>query len=65
MATITILEKPTTKKVRLEVNMDQWERLADALGFYNPSFLKTIKESIKESRAGKVRKIKSLADLNR
>lgn len=63
MATITILPQSRSRKVRVEINLDQWERLADIFGFYQPEFLKTIKQSLKESHEGRVRKIASLRDL--
>ncbi len=57
MSTITILEKPTARKIRVEIDLQQWERLADIFGFYQPAFLKTLKQSLKESRKGLVYKI--------
>ena len=65
MPTITILEKPATRKVKVEIDLQQWEQLADVFGFYKPSFLKTLKQSLKESRKGLVYKIKSLRDLEK
>ncbi len=49
--------------MRVDINLDQWERLADVFGFYNPKFLKTLGKSIKESRNGRVKKINSLREL--
>jgi len=49
----------------IEIDLNQWEKLADIFGFYSPNFIKTIKKSLKESRAGKVRKINSLRDLEK
>ena len=64
MATVTILEKPSSrKKIKVEINLDQWEKLADVFGLYNPSFLKLLNKSLKESKRGAVRKIKSLREL--
>ncbi|MBI4137906.1 MAG: hypothetical protein HY472_01515 [Candidatus Sungbacteria bacterium] len=63
IATMTILQKPDGRKVRVEIDLDQWERLADALGFYNASFIRTLEKSLKESNAGRVRSIESLRDL--
>lgn len=65
MSTITILEKPTARKIRVEIDLQRWEQLADIFGFYQPSFLKTIKQSLKESKKGLVYKIKSLRDLEK
>jgi len=62
MPTLT-LQKPSARKVTVEINLDQWERLADVFGFYQPNFIKTIKKSLKESRSGETRKIESLREL--
>ena len=63
MTTLTILQKPNSRKIRVDIDLDQWEKLADIFGFYQPSFLKTLKQSLKESRNGRVRKIESLKEL--
>ena len=64
MATLTISQKSNSKrKINVEIDLNKWEKLADIFGFYQPEFLKSIKQSIKESKQGKVRKIKSLREL--
>jgi len=63
MPTLAIVQKPKVRKIRVDINLDQWERLADVFGFYRSSFLKTLTQSLKESKSGKVRKIKSLKEL--
>lgn len=65
MVTLAVIQKPSARKIKVEVNLDQWEKLADAFGFYRPEFIKTLKQSIKESRTGRVRKVESLKDLER
>jgi len=66
MPTITILEKPGTRgKARIEIDLNRWERLADVFGFYRPEFLKTLKESLRESKTGRIRKVKTLRELER
>ncbi|MDP2668692.1 MAG: hypothetical protein Q8P07_02555 [bacterium] len=65
MTTITILEKLSARKTKVEINLDQWEKLADVFGFYKNDFLKTLAKSLNESQKGKVRKINSLKDLNK
>ncbi|MBI2003428.1 MAG: hypothetical protein HYS78_00385 [Parcubacteria group bacterium] len=62
MPTLTI-QKPNSRTMKVEINLDQWERLADIFGFYKTGFIKTLKKSLKESKAGKVRKISSLREL--
>ncbi|OGZ56909.1 MAG: hypothetical protein A3H64_03350 [Candidatus Ryanbacteria bacterium RIFCSPLOWO2_02_FULL_45_11c] len=65
MPTLTIIQKPESRKVHIEIDLDQWERLADILGFYRPKFLKTLRQSLKESKEGRVRKIESLRELEK
>jgi len=65
MPTITILRQPESRTVRIEIDLDRWERLADALGFYQPSFLKTLRQSLKESKRGRIRRVESLGELIR
>lgn len=65
MATITILQKPSSKKMSVELDLNQWEKLADIFGFYNADFIKTLRKSLRESRSGKVKKINSLLDLEK
>jgi len=62
MPTLTI-QKPNSRTMKVEINLDQWERLADIFGFYKPDFIKILKKSLKESKSGKVRKIESLSEL--
>lgn len=60
---ILTIQKSNSRMMKVEINLDQWERLADIFGFYKPEFVRTIKESLKESKNGKVRKIGSLREL--
>ena len=60
--TITI-EKVSSGKFRVEMDIDKFERLADALGLYNSEFLKTLERSEKDYREGRYRKVNSLKDL--
>jgi len=63
MPILTIIKEPKTEKISVEVDINQWEKIADALGFYQASFLETLKQSLKESKNGRVRKIESLKEL--
>jgi len=60
--TITI-KKASSGKFRVEMDIDKFERLADALGLYNPEFLKALERSEKDYREGRYRKVNSLKDL--
>ena len=39
MATITVLDKPTAKRIRVEIDADKLEKLAASLGFLIPILL--------------------------
>ena len=60
---ILTIQKEKNRTVRVDINLDQWERLADVLGFYRPEFLKLLKQSLKESKSGKVQRVSSLHEL--
>lgn len=51
------------KTFRIEMNASRFERIAAGFGFFNPEFLKSIKRAETDVRAGRVRIIKSFADL--
>src|SRR3989338_8265049 len=40
MATVTLLQKSSAKKMSVEIDLNQWEKLADVFGFYNPHFIR-------------------------
>jgi hypothetical protein len=61
--TITQGKKPNKKIVEFDVG--QLERLAAALGMFNPDFLKSMARSEKDYKEGRFRKIKSLRDLDK
>lgn len=64
MANPTIrIEKASSGKYRVEMDINRLERLADPLGLYNPEFLKAMDRSEKDFRKGRYRKINSLKDL--
>lgn len=63
MATITILDKPTARKIRLEIDAGGLEKLAASLGFFSPDFVKSLERAEKDYRTGRVRKVKSLRQL--
>lgn len=64
MATLVVVQKPKAKKIKVEINLNQWEQLADIFGFYRQSFLNTLNRSMKESERGRVKKIRSLKELD-
>lgn len=53
----------TSRKVRVEIDADQFERLSATLGLFNPEFLGSLDRAEKDYRAGRYRKVKSLKEL--
>jgi len=64
MTTLTIQYKPELNKALIEIDLNRWEKLADAFGFCRPEFLKTIRRSLNDSKHGRVKKIESLQELD-
>jgi len=60
--TITI-EKSSSGKFRVEMDIDKLEHLAGVLGLYNSEFLEGLEQSEKDYREGRYRKINSLKEL--
>lgn len=68
MKPLSITMKPVgavTRKIRIEVDADKFERLAADFGLFNPDFLKSINQAEKDVRSGRVKKVTSLRDLRR
>ena len=61
---ITIKEKKNRfRRAMVELDADKFEKLAGIFGLFNPDFLKSLVKAEKDIKAGRVRKIKSLKDL--
>ncbi len=56
-----ITKKP--KKISVEFDVSQFERVAATFGFFNPEFLKSLTRSEEDYRKGRVYKFESLKDL--
>ncbi len=52
-----------SQTISLEMNARSFERLAASFGFFSDSFLKSIQRAERDIKAGRVRTITSLADL--
>lgn len=65
MATLTIEKKPQSNKylLEMEINADQVEQVSAALGLFTPEFEASLEKSLRESKRGQVRKLKSLREL--
>ncbi|GIW66807.1 MAG: hypothetical protein KatS3mg095_0705 [Candidatus Parcubacteria bacterium] len=60
MAQLQVEIKKIQGKYVIKIDAEKFEQLADLFGFYNPDFLKVLKESIKEYKRGKIKNIKEL-----
>ena len=68
MASLTITIKSQInhpKKVIVEMDAEKLEKLAAALGLFNPEFLKSLDQAERDYKAGRIKKIKSLKELRK
>jgi len=65
MATITVMRKPKSKRIIVEIDADKLERLAASLGLFSSSFLDSISRSEKEIALGKTKRLRDLRELRR
>ncbi len=63
MALLTVTIRPHSRKVRVEMDAGQFERLAASFGLFNPEFLESLKRAEKDYRTGKTKKITSLSSI--
>lgn len=52
-----------SKNIRIEINPDQFERLAADLGFFQKEFLESVTRAEREITQGKTKRLRSLRDL--
>jgi len=62
---ITIKQGKNRSKKMVEFDVDEFERLAAALGMFNPDFLKSLAKSEKDYKEGRFTEFKSLKDLRK
>ena len=55
--------KNRVKKILIELDANKFERLAATFGFFSREFLQSLEQAEKDFTKGKIRKIKSLANL--
>lgn len=68
MDALTLTIRPIIKrkeKVRVELDAEQFERLAAGLGFFNPEFVASIDRAEQEIAERKIKRLRSLKDLRR
>lgn len=57
------LRKKEPNKIYLEIRKDNFEAFCNAVGIFKPDFLRILKESEADHKAGRVTKRKSLYEL--
>jgi hypothetical protein len=62
---INSTQKHQYNRIIVEMDADRFERVASALGFFNPEFLVSVDRAEREIKAGKVRRLVSLKDLRK
>ena len=60
---VRITPKETARKIQVELDRDDFERVAAALGLYHPDFLKSLDRAEADVRAGRVKRLRALRDL--
>ncbi len=65
MATITIEQKPRSKRITVHIDAEKLEQLAASFGLFSPEILESIARSEKDITQGKARRLRSLRDLRR
>lgn len=53
------------KKIRIEIDAAQFERLVASLGLFNNEFLQSLNRAEREVAHGRIKKLRSLKDLRR
>lgn len=65
-ATLTIVSSATRqKKILIEIDAAQFERLAANLGLFNREFLQSLDRAEREVTQGRAKKLRNLKDLRR
>ena len=62
---LTIKEGRNKSHKMVEFDVREFEKLAALFGMFNPDFIKRLNKSEKDIKAGRIRKINSLADLEK
>ena len=65
MATLTVEQKPSSRKIKVEIDRGQFERLASSLGLFDEKFLESLERAEREVAQGKIKPLRSLRDLRR
>ena len=62
---IKIKKDKRSKRMTIEIDADKFQKLAELFGQFNPDFIKRLDKAEKDVKAGRIRKINSLKDLDK
>ena len=63
MSSLELTIKKRNHRVLVEMDADQFEKLAADFGFFSKDFLTSLERAEKDVKAGRIRKVKSLKQL--
>jgi hypothetical protein len=65
MSSLELTIKKRNHRVLIEMDADQFEKLAANFGFFSKEFLSSLERAEKDVKAGRIRKVQSLKQLRR
>jgi len=65
MSLLELTIKKRNHRVLVEMDADQFEKLAANFGFFSKEFLSSLERAEKDVKAGRIRKVQSLKQLRR
>jgi hypothetical protein len=65
MSSLELTIKKRNHRVLVEMDADQFEKLAANFGFFSKEFLSSLERAEKDVKAGRIRKVQSLKQLRR
>ena len=63
MSSLELTIKKRNHRVLVEMDADQFEKLAANFGFFSKEFLSSLERAEKDVKAGRIRKVQSLKQL--
>ena len=65
MSSLELTIKKRNHRVLVEMDADQFEKLAANFGFFSKEFLSSLERAEKDVKAGRIRKVQSLKQIRR
>jgi len=65
MSSLELTIKKRNQRILVEMDADQFEKLAANFGFFSKEFLDSLERAEKDVKAGRIRKVQSLKQLRR